>query len=375
MESEPPKESTLLVISLEQAVAAPLCSRKLADMGARVVKVEQPAGDFARGYDRAVKGQSSYFVWLNRGKESISLDLRHANDVALLESMASRADVFIQNSRPGTLPELGIDISKWRRTNPRLVTCSISGYGTSGPDSRRKAYDLLVQAESGLASITGSPAEPARVGISVIDIAAGVTAYEAILEALLRRTFTGLGDHIEVSLFDAIAEWMAVPLLHAAYAKAPRRVGLMHPSIAPYGAYDCADGARVLFSVQNEREWVAFSDRVMTRASLRMDPRFRDNCARVYNREALDALIGEVFGASPSEHICRLLDDADIAYGLINELDAVLKHPRLRQCEVETPAGTIALPAPAARHERATARIGAVPSLNQHGASIRSEFA
>jgi itaconate CoA-transferase len=367
-------ESTLLVVSLEQAVAAPLCSRKLADMGARVLKVEQPAGDFARGYDRAVKGQSSYFVWLNRGKESVSLDLRNVNDVGLLESMASRADVFIQNIRPGTLPALGIDISKWRRANPRLVTCSISGYGTSGPDSRRKAYDLLVQAESGLASITGSPAEPSRVGISVIDIAAGVTAYEAILEALLRRTFTGLGDHIEVSLFDAIAEWMAVPLLHAAYAKSPRRVGLMHPSIAPYGAYVCADGARVLFSVQNEREWAAFCDKVITSVNLRADPRFHDNCARVDNREALDALVDEMFGHSSSEQICRLFDDADIAYGLINELDAVLKHPRLRQCEVDTPAGPVLLPAPAARHERVTARIGPVPSLNQHGASIRSEF-
>ncbi len=223
----------LLVVSLEQAVAAPLCARKLADFGARVVKVERPEGDFARGYDRAVKGQSSYFVWLNRGKESISLKLRDGKDLALLDAMITRADVFIQNMRPGTLSDLGIDLSKWHAANPRLVTCSISGYGESGPCARRKAYDLLIQAECGLAAITGSPAEPSRTGISVVDIAAGVTAYEGILEALLRRANTGVGDHIEVSLFDSICDWMAVPLLQASYATAPKRVGLRHPSIAP----------------------------------------------------------------------------------------------------------------------------------------------
>src|SRR5882672_3185965 len=246
----------LLVVSLEQAVAAPLCTRKLADFGARVIKVERPEGDFARRYDRAVKGQSSYFVWLNRGKESITLDLRTAGDRALLDSMASRADVFIQNARPGSLAALGIELAEWRTRHPRLVTCSITGYGETGPHARRKAYDLLIQAECGLAAITGSPAEPSRAGISLVDISAGVTAYEGILESLLRRVHTGKGEHIEISLFDSISDWMAVPLLQAKYAKAPERVGLRHPSIVPYGAYTCADGVPVLLAIQNEREWI-----------------------------------------------------------------------------------------------------------------------
>src|SRR6266478_1683188 len=364
----------LLVVSLEQAVAAPLCARKLADFGARVVKVERPEGDFARGYDRAVKGQSSYFVWLNRGKESISLKLRDGKDLALLDAMITRADVFIQNMRPGTLSDLGIDLSKWHAANPRLVTCSISGYGESGPCARRKAYDLLIQAECGLAAITGSPAEPSRTGISVVDIAAGVTAYEGILEALLRRANTGVGDHIEVSLFDSICDWMAVPLLQASYATAPKRVGLRHPSIAPYAAYVCADGLQVLLSVQNEREWVALCAQVLLTPELALDCRYHDNPLRVHNREGLDALIERVLGTLLSTEVCRRLDAADIAYGLINDVDAVLRDPRLRTVPVQTPAGTVSVPAPAARHQSMCAMIGAVPGLDEHGPLIRREF-
>jgi crotonobetainyl-CoA:carnitine CoA-transferase CaiB-like acyl-CoA transferase len=364
----------LLVISLEQAVAAPLCSRRLADFGARVVKIEPPEGDFARRYDRAVRGQSAYFVWLNRGKESISLDLRNPDDLSVLNAMAERADVFIHNLRPGGLADLGIDLAGWHRANPRLISCTISGYGAGGPYAARKAYDLLVQAESGLASITGS-GEPSRVGISVVDIGAGVTAYEAILEALLRRSSTGSGEQVEVSLFDAIVEWMTVPLLHALYAKAPGRVGLMHPSIAPYGAFVCQDGVRVLIGVQNEREWMALCAEVVGKPDLAHDPRFRDNTLRVANRGALDAELAMTFAAQPSEEMCRRLYQANVAYGLINELAAVLEHPMLRMVEVPTAAGGISLPAPAAWHSAARPRIDPVPELDQHGAALRAEFA
>jgi crotonobetainyl-CoA:carnitine CoA-transferase CaiB-like acyl-CoA transferase len=365
----------LLVVSLEQAVAAPLCSRRLADWGARVVKIEPPGGDFARRYDHVVRGQSAYFVWLNRGKESICLDLRSRDDLRLLTAMTQRADVLLHNLRPGALAGVGIDLSRWRRSNPRLITCSISGYGASGPYAGRKAYDLLVQAESGLASITGSAAEPSRVGISVVDIAAGLTAYEAILEALLRRERTDSGEHVEVSLFDAITEWMTVPLLHARYAEAPRRVGLMHPSIAPYGAVACRDGRQVLLAVQNEREWVSLCTDVLGKPELAVDARYRDNTLRVANRSTLDAMLAQTFGMHSSEEMCRALDAASVAYGVINHLDGVLKHPMLRTVDIQTPAGPIPIPAPAARHAGANPAMGPVPEFNQHGSALRAEFA
>ena len=364
----------LLVVSLEQGVAAPLCTRKLADFGARVIKVERPEGDFARRYDRAVKGQSSYFVWLNCGKESITLDLRTAGDRALLHSMASRADVFIQNARPGSLAALGIELAEWRTRHPRLVTCSITGYGETGPHARRKAYDLLIQAECGLAAITGSPAEPSRAGISLVDISAGVTAYEGILESLLRRVHTGRGEHIEISLFDSISDWMAVPLLQAKYAKAPERVGLRHPSIAPYGAYTCADGVPVLLAIQNEREWIALCTRVLSSPGLAADVHYGDNTARVKNRQLLDSIIEPTLGALVSTEVCRRLDDADIAYGVINELDAVLRDPRLRTVQVETSGGTVSVPRPATLRASAAETLGAVPELDQQGPAIRREF-
>jgi itaconate CoA-transferase len=366
--------SKLLVVALEQAVAAPLCTRRLADLGARIVKVERTEGDFARRYDRVAAGQSSYFVWLNRGKESICLDLRSDTDLEVLESMVLCADVFVENLRPGTLADLGIDLSLWRTRNTGLITCCISGFGESGPLATRKAYDLLIQAESGLAAITGSPLEPSRVGISIVDIAAGVTAYEAILEALLRRASTGAGDHVEVSLFDAICEWMTVPLLHAKYGRAPKRVGLMHPSIAPYGAFECADHTRLLIAIQNDREWVTFCAQVLQRGDLLADPRFRDNVSRVENRSTLDAEVGSSLAQLSSEDARRRLDAGDVAYGLINELDEVLKHPNLRMIEIETPNGPVVMPAPAARHASGFATIGRVPDVDEHGPSIRAEF-
>src|SRR5919199_5072025 len=272
----------ILVVALEQAVAAPLCTCRLADAGARVIKIERPEGDFARGYDRAARGQSSYFVWLNRGKESLVLDIKQAADKALLERILQRADVFVQNLAPGAAARAGFDPDELRRRHERLVTCSISGYGESGPYRDMKAYDLLIQAETGLASVTGPPEAPGRVGVSVSDIAAGLNAYAMVLEALLQRERTGEGASLAVSLFDATAEWMAVPLLHFDYGgKAPSRVGLAHPSIAPYGAFAASDGKEIVVSIQNEREWVRFCAEILRAPELAADPRFSDNNKRV----------------------------------------------------------------------------------------------
>ncbi len=246
--------SGLLVVSLEQAVAAPMCTCRLADAGARVIKIERPEGDFARGYDNLVHGESAYFVWLNRGKESVVLDLARVDDRALLEAMLAKADVFVQNLKPGAVGRLGFGFERLRRDYPRLIACSVSGYGETGPYAQRKAYDLLIQAEAGLASVTGGPEAPARVGVSVVDVAAGMNAYEAILEALIARGRTGEGATLSVSMFDAIADWMTVPLLQHEGGKTPARVGLAHPTIAPYGVFKTRDGADILISIQSDRE-------------------------------------------------------------------------------------------------------------------------
>jgi len=366
--------SRLLVVSLEQAVAAPLCSRKLVDFGARVIKIERQGGDFARHYDRVVNGQSTYFVWLNRGKESVCLDLRQEQDRLMLDNLVSRADVFVQNLRPHSLGSLGIDLGAWRDRHPSLITCSISGYGEEGPYSQRKAYDLLVQAECGLASITGSPLEPSRVGISIVDIAGGVTAYEAILEALVRRAYTGKGDHIDVSLFDSIAEWMTVPLLHARYGDAPERVGLRHPNIAPYGVFTCLDGQQILLSVQNEPEWQALCRIVLEAPELASDGRYLDNSSRIARRDEVDGLVQAAIGTMTVADARARLDKANVAFGLINDPVAVLRHPQLRYVEVPMSTGMASVPAPAARHQSFTSPIGGVPDLNQHFDSVRREF-
>ena len=366
----------LLVISLEQAVAAPYCASRLADAGARVIKIERPEGDFARGYDRVVAGESTYFVWLNRGKESIALDIKDPGDRTLLQRMISRADVFIQNLAPGAAARAGFDPAELRTRNPRLVTCSISGYGEDGPYARMKAYDLLVQAETGMAAVTGRPEGPGRVGVSVCDVGAGMYAYMAILEALYARERGGEGREIAVSLFDAMADWMNVPFLHQIHSgQAPARVGLAHPSIAPYGVYAAGDGGEVVISIQNEREWARFCAEALERPELAGDARFRDNPARVANRPALDREIAAVFGPLTREQMIERLRRAEIAYGAVNSVADLAAHPQLRRIAVETPSGPAELIAPPARHRGEDRVYGPVPGLDQHGAAIRKEFA
>jgi itaconate CoA-transferase len=364
----------LLVVALEQAVAAPLCTCRLADAGARVIKIERPEGDFARAYDRAARGQSSYFVWLNRGKESLTLDIKDPADKALLQRILARADVFVQNLAPGAAARAGFDPEDLRRRHPRLVTCSISGYGESGPYRDMKAYDLLIQAETGLADITGPPEAPGRVGVSVSDISAGLNAYSAILEALLRRGRTGEGAAVALSLFDATAEWMAVPLIYNDYAgKAPGRAGINHPTIAPYGVFVAGDGKALVLSIQNEREWVKFCAGFLTRPELAGDPRFCDNRRRLENRPALDALVQDVIGGADRASIGARLKAADIAFGNLNSVADFAGHPHLRRMSVPTPEGEVLLaPPPGRAKDAAPAR--PVPALGQHTEALRREF-
>ncbi|MEQ8356623.1 MAG: CaiB/BaiF CoA-transferase family protein [Kiloniellaceae bacterium] len=365
----------LLVVSLEQAVAAPYCSCRLADAGARVIKLERAEGDFARGYDRVVHGESAYFVWLNRGKESLAVDLKQPDDLALVMRMLASADVFIQNLAPGAAGRLGLGHDALRAAFPRLITCDISGYGERGPYAKMKAYDLLVQAESGLASITGRPEGPGRVGVSVCDIACGMYAYQAVLEALLARGRTGQGAALATSLFSGMADWMTVPLLHQDYGPgAPPRVGLNHPSIAPYGVYASRDGEEVVFSIQNEREWKCLVLEVLERPEMLDDPRFADNTARVEHRAALDGIIAEVFSQFDREALSQRLFAAAIAYGAVNTPADLSDHPQLRRVTVATPSGPVELVAPPVEIRGEGFELGAVPSIDQHGPALREEF-
>jgi formyl-CoA transferase len=376
--------SGLLVVSLEQAVAAPMCSCRLADAGARVIKIERPEGDFARGYDKLAVprggvrdggGESAYFVWLNRGKESLVLDLARGEDKALLAALLAKADVFVQNLKPGAIAKLGFPLDELRRAHPRLVICSISGYGEDGPYAARKAYDMLIQAESGLASVTGGPEAPARVGVSVCDVAAGMNAYEAILEALIARGRTGEGAAISISMFDAMADWMAVPLIQYEGGAAPRRMGLAHTSIAPYGVFKTRDGADILISIQSDREWRVLADKVLGDKALAADPDFATNVARVKRRGATDGRVAAVFGSLDEAALTEKLLAADIAFARVNTTADLAAHPQLRRIDVATPAGTISYPAPAARRAGEPARrYGAVPALGAHSAAIRAEF-
>lgn len=363
----------VLVVSVEQAVAAPLCTQRLCDAGARVIKVERPEGDFARRYDSVVDGESAYFLWLNRGKESIALNLRDGDDRALLDRLIARADVFVQNLAPGAAERGGFGSAELRRRHPRLITCDISGYGADTPYATRKAYDLLIQCETGFAATTGTEAAPGRAGASVADIAAGMNAATAILEALYARERTGEGRAIAISLFDSLAEWMTVPLLHQDYGgKAPARVGLSHPSIAPYGAFACRDGKQIVLSVQNEREWARFCDVVLRDPGLRDDGRFADNGARVANRPALDAMVAAFAATLDGAALAERLTEADIAWGMLNEVADASAHPALHRMTATGPRGPVTLPAnPVAQAE---VPVAGPPGIDAHGASIRKEF-
>ena len=365
----------LLVISLEQAVAAPYAASRLADAGARVIKVERPEGDFARGYDADAKGHSSYFVWLNRGKESVALDLKQPDDLQIFKQMLSKADVFIQNLMPGALDRLGVSMADLRQADPRLITCDISGYGASGPFAQMKAYDFLVQAEVGLAQITGAPEEPGRVGVSICDIAAGMTAHAAILQALVARAKTGEGRAIEVSLFHALADWMNVPYLQHHYGgREIRRPGLHHPTIAPYGAYRCGDDRMLLISIQNEREWLRLCSDVLDQPNLPQNPKFDSNVHRVENRVSLDAIMNGVFSQYSIDEIAEKLQAAQIAFGRLNDMDVFTQHPQNRFVSVRTSAGDVQLLSPGAIVNGILPRLGDVPDLGQHSAAIRAAF-
>ncbi|MEJ2375809.1 MAG: CaiB/BaiF CoA-transferase family protein [Pseudolabrys sp.] len=364
----------LLVVSVEQAVAAPQCTCRLADAGARVIKVERPEGDFARAYDHIVHGESANFVWLNRGKQSVVIDLTKDSDKALLEAMLGKADVFVQNLKPGVLAKLGFGIARLRRDYPKLICCSISGYGESGPYAQRKAYDLLIQAESGVSSVTGGPEAPARVGVSIVDVAAGLNAYQAILEALIGRGKTGEGAEISVSMFDGMAEWMTVPLLHGEGGAPFKRIGLAHASIAPYGVFKTRDDADILIAIQNDREWRVLAEKVLGDASLGTSEKFATVPQRVKHRAETDALVANVFARHDVEPLMRMLQAADIAFGRVNDWQLLSTHPHLRRITVDSPSGRVSMPAPAPRFAGEQRAYGAIPKLGEHTETVRKEF-
>ena len=353
------------VITLEQAVAAPYASGKLAQAGARVIKIEREEGDFARRYDSDVNGLSAYFVWLNHGKESVCLNIKDAEDLLILKNIISKSDIFIQNLMPGATNRLGISSKSLREKYPSLITCDISGYGQNGPYSKMKAYDLLIQAESGLANINGSSQEPGRVGVSVCDIAAGMTSFQAILQALIARNKTGLGRGIEVSLFHSLADWMNVPYLQTVYGKRRiKRAGLHHATIAPYGVYKCKQDELILISIQNEREWSSLCSLVLEKADLIKNDNFSNNCNRVINRNSLDQIINDVFGSATRIDIIKRLQDADIAYGQLSTIEDLNKHPQSNFISVQTSEGEISLLSPGAVICGEKVTFGKVPLLN-----------
>lgn len=356
--------SGITVIAIEQAVAAPFTTVRLADAGATVIKVERPEGDFARGYDSVVNGLSSYFVWLNRGKHSRVLDLQTTEGREALTRLLDEADILVQNLKPGAFAKLGFDRARLEREFPRLISLSISGYGEDGPMADRKAYDLLIQADSGLCSITGGPESAARVGISLVDIATGATAYSAILEALILRERTGKASHISVSMFDVMADWLTVPLLNHEGGRSPERIGLAHPSIAPYGVFTCEDGQQVLIAVQTDREWAKLADIFLGDPELARDRRFATNVARVHNRKETDAAVAEGFARRTLAQATTALLEADIASAAVNDMEGLAHHPHLRRITVDTPAGPVSYPAPAPIFSDQSRTYAAVPKLD-----------
>jgi itaconate CoA-transferase len=362
----------IVVVSCEQAVAAPFATRQLAELGARVIKVERPgAGDFARGYDETVRGMSSHFVWLNRSKESIALDLKADRDT--IARLVARADVFVQNFAPGAAERLGLGAAELRARDPRLITCSISGYGPDGPYRDAKAYDLLIQSEAGLVSVTGTEAEPAKAGIPAADIAAGMYAFSGVLAALYDRERTGVGTHLEISLFDALVEWMGFPLQYTAGSGAPPpRRGTSHAAIAPYGTFAAGDGTEVVIGIQNEREWLAFCAAVLGRPELAVDGRFDSGARRVAHRPALHAEIDAVLAGFTGDELTARLDAARIAYGRRREVVDVLEHPLLRDrwVEVGSPAGPLRTLLPPITLPGRPPRLDPIPAVGEHTAQI-----
>jgi crotonobetainyl-CoA:carnitine CoA-transferase CaiB-like acyl-CoA transferase len=369
----------ITVVSLEQAVAAPLATRHLADLGARVIKLERPGvGDFARDYDTTVKGMSSHFVWLNRSKESLTLDLKHPAADKLLDRLLTGADVFIQNLAPGAAARLGLGADVLTERYPRLVCCSVSGYGEDGPYRDAKAYDLLIQSEVGLVSITGTPEQPAKAGIPAADIAAGMYAYSGILTALFARERTGRGGALSVSLFDALTEWMGFPMYYTRYGgQAPTPAGASHPAIAPYGPFATA-GTDVVIAIQNDREWVAFCAQVLRRPELTGDHRFASNTARVTHRDELRVAIEEVFTALPADELDRRLEAARIAHARRNGVAELIEHPQLgdrgRWVDVGSPVGPLAALLPPVTFAGGTPRMDPIPDVGEHTDSVLSSL-
>jgi len=366
------------VVSVEQAVAAPFATRQLADLGARVIKIERPdGGDFARGYDTTVNGLSSYFVWLNRSKESLTLDLKRPECAGVLARLLARADVFVQNLAPGAAERLGTAPAVLRERHPRLVVCTVSGYGSSGPYAGKKAYDLLVQSEAGLLSITGTPDTPSKVGLSIADIAGGMYAYSGILTALLQRHQTGQGTVLDVSLLEALGEWMGYAMYYTMGGTPPARTGASHATIAPYGPYSTSDG-QVIFGIQNNREWEAFAAGVLLRPDLVADGRFQSNQLRVQHREAMDVEIHRTLGTLSTAEAVTRLDAAQIANARLNSMEQFIDHPQLagRQSwrQVDSPSGPIPALVPPVRLAGVEPVMDPIPALGQHSAAILAEL-
>lgn len=366
----------ITVVSCEQAVAAPFATRQLADLGARVIKIERPGvGDFARGYDTTVHGQSSHFVWLNRSKESLGLDLKAPEAAGIMDDLAREADVFVQNLAPGAAERLGLGAERLRELNPRLIHVSVSGYGSDGPYRTAKAYDALVQSEAGLVSVTGTEEFPAKTGISTADISAGMYAYSGILTALYTRERTGEGAALEVSLFDSLVEWMGFPLYFTRYGGSrPVRAGTSHAAIAPYGTFACGDGAQVVLAIQNEREWQRFCETVLGRPEIALDPRFDRAAQRFAHPEELEAVIDEVFAGYTGDECEKLLLEAQVAHARQRDMSEVAAHPQLvdrgRWTSIDTPAGPIEAVLPPVTMSGVEYRMDPIPAVGEHSDTI-----
>ncbi len=370
----------ITVVTLEHAIAAPFCTRQLADLGARVIKIERPGvGDFARGYDERVHGLASHFVWTNRSKESVTLDVKHPEAAGILEALTDRADVLVQNLAPGAAARLGLSYGALSPRNPRLIVCDISGYGADGPYRDKKAYDLLIQSESGFLSITGSPEEPAKAGCSIADIAAGMYAYTNILAALIERGRTGRGKEIDVSMLESMVEWMSYPLYYAYDgAPPPPRAGAAHATIYPYGPFPAGDGKIVMLGLQNEREWVVFCDKVLGAPKLATDERFSSNSRRTEARRALREAIVAAFAPLTAAQVIERLDAAGIANARMNDMHEVWAHPQLaaraRWAQIDTPVGKVRAPLPPGLPPRPPPRMDPIPALGQHTDAILHEL-